>query len=291
MPKSMTGFGRGFKENEERSIDLEFKSVNSRYLDINIRMPKSLIVLEDRMRKKFQEKISRGKLDVFVIYKNKVKSDVTPTVNKTLALKYTEALKGTAKELGLVDDLSISYIAGLDDVIELDEIRDDPESVWLLMSEVMDEAMAMHDEMRTSEGEALKADIILKAENIGSDLKTIESIVPELIPKYREKLNDRLKELNSVLAADDRIAMEVALFADRSAIDEEITRLYSHLEQLNTILESDEPIGRKLDFLLQEINREANTMASKSVDMEITNRVLNIKNDMEKIREQVQNVE
>lgn len=291
MPKSMTGFGRGFKENEERSIDLEFKSVNSRYLDINIRMPKSLIVLEDRMRKKFQEKISRGKLDVFVIYKNKVKSDVTPTVNKTLALKYTEALKGTAKELGLVDDLSISYIAGLDDVIELDEIRDDPESVWLLMSEVMDEAMAMHDEMRTSEGEALKTDIILKAENIGSDLKTIESIVPELIPKYREKLIDRLKELNSVLTTDDRIAMEVALFADRSAIDEEITRLYSHLEQLNTILESDEPIGRKLDFLLQEINREANTMASKSVDMEITNRVLNIKNDMEKIREQVQNLE
>ncbi|MFB0918012.1 MAG: YicC/YloC family endoribonuclease [Clostridiaceae bacterium] len=291
MPKSMTGFGRGFKENEERSIDLEFKSVNSRYLDINIRMPKSLIVLEDRMRKKFQEKISRGKLDVFVIYKNKVKSDVTPTVNKSLALKYAEALKGTAKDLNLIDDLSISFIAGLDDVIELDEIRDDPESVWLLMSEVMDDAMAMHDDMRVKEGEALKTDIILKAENISEDLKVIESIVPVLVPKYREKLNERLNELNSTLATDDKIAMEVALFADRSAIDEEITRLHSHLEQLYTILEANEPIGRKLDFLLQEINREANTMSSKSVDMEITNRVLNIKNDMEKIREQVQNLE
>lgn len=291
MPKSMTGFGRGFAEDEERSIDIEFKSVNSRYFDCNIRMPKSLIVLEDRIRKQLTEQISRGKLDVFILYKNKTKSDVEISINRSLAEKYAANLKGLGRDLDLIDDLSISLIAGLDDVVELSETREDPEKVWSLMSRVLAEAMGMHDVMRSNEGEALKTDILAKRQCVLDNLREIETAVPDLVPRYREKLGERLKELNAALAGDDRIAMEVAIFADKSSIDEEITRLNSHLDQLAQILESSEPIGRKLDFLIQEINREANTIGSKAVDLQVTKRVLDIKNDMEKIREQIQNLE
>ncbi len=291
MVRSMTGFGKASDETDGRSLDLEFKSVNSRYLDINIRMPKTLFSLEDRIKKQLSSGIARGKVDVFLTYRNYNTEDLVVRVNSGAAEKYVGALREITNQLEIIDDIASSFLLKLDGVIVMEDKPEDIEKVWNLVSAVLSRAMATHDSMRVSEGENLKRDMLEKREVILAKTQKIQALSVGMTGKYREKLTERLNELNQLYMEDDRIAQEVALFADRASIDEEITRLNSHMEQLKEILNLDEPVGRKLDFLAQEMNREANTMASKSVDLEITELVLDIKSEIEKIREQIQNIE
>lgn len=291
MVRSMTGFGKASDETDGRSLDLEFKSVNSRYLDINIRMPKTLFSLEDRIKKQLSSGIARGKVDVFLTYRNYNTEDLVVRVNSGAAEKYVGALREITNQLEIIDDIASSFLLKLDGVIVMEDKPEDLEKVWNLVSAVLSRAMATHDSMRVSEGENLKRDMLEKREVILAKTQKIQALSVGMTGKYREKLTERLNELNQLYMEDDRIAQEVALFADRASIDEEITRLNSHMEQLKEILNLDEPVGRKLDFLAQEMNREANTMASKSVDLEITELVLDIKSEIEKIREQIQNIE
>lgn len=291
MIKSMTGFGKASNVRNGRSLDLEFKSVNSRFLDINIRMPKSLMALEDRIKKQLSSGISRGKVDVFLTYRNYNEADLDVRVNRGAARKYVEALREVTRELEIVDDIAASFLLKLDNVINLEERTEDLEEVWELVSGVLADAMSQHETMRVAEGANLKIDLLEKQASIREKLALIAKLAEGITDRYRSKLEERLRELNQLYIEDDRIAQEVAVFADRASIDEEITRLSSHMEQFSDMLELSEPVGRKLDFLAQEMNREANTMASKSVDLEITGHVLSIKNDIEKIREQIQNIE
>lgn len=291
MIKSMTGFGKASNILNGRSLDLEFKSVNSRYLDINIRMPKSLMPLEDRIKKQLSSSIARGKVEVFLTYRNYNEADLEVRVNQGAAKKYVEALRELTRDLDITDDISSSFLLNLDNVIQLEEKTEDLDEVWELVSSVLNEAMTAHEAMRLAEGKNLKEDLLEKDRSIMEQLGSIEKLAEGTTDRYRKKLEERLKELNQLYIEDDRIAQEVAIFADRAAIDEEIIRLTSHMKQFREMLELEEPVGRKLDFLAQEMNREANTMASKSVDIEITGYALGIKNDIEKMREQIQNIE
>jgi len=291
MIKSMTGFGKASNSLNGRSLDLEFKSVNSRYRDINIRMPKSLMPLEDRIKKQLSTSIARGKVDVFLTYRNYNESDLEVRVNHGAAKKYVTALRELTRDLDIKDDISSSFLLDLENVIQLEEKTEDLDEVWQLVYGVLREAMAEHESMRLAEGENLKKDLLEKDRSIMDQLSAIEQLAEGTTERYREKLEERLNELNKLYIEDDRIAQEVALFADRASIDEEIIRLASHMKQFRELLELEEPVGRKLDFLAQEMNREANTMASKSVDIEITGYALRIKNDIEKMREQIQNIE
>ncbi|MBV7271930.1 YicC family protein [Clostridiaceae bacterium UIB06] len=292
MIKSMTGFGRGSIEQDGRSFTIEMKSVNHRYCDLNIKMPKIFLSLEDRMRKVIFEKISRGKVDVFITQNNKEKVGVKAVLDESLADSYVECLRKIKDKYDIREGISISLIAKFPDVITLKQEEEDIENVWRILSVPLEEALNLLVEMRQNEGLKLKNDILLKCDYIKHLLDKIEKRSPFVVIEYKDKLNERLKELLQDYQIDEnRIAMEVALFGDKSCIDEEIVRLNSHLVQLRETFNLNEPIGRKLDFILQEMNRETNTIGSKANDLEITNSVLNIKNEIEKIREQIQNIE
>ncbi|WP_411683002.1 YicC/YloC family endoribonuclease [Clostridium thailandense] len=292
MIKSMTGFGRGSIEQDGRSFTIEMKSVNHRYCDLNIKMPKIFLSLEDRMRKIIFEKISRGKVDVFITQNNKEKVGVKAVLDESLADSYVECLKKMKDRYDIKEGISISLIAKFPDVITLKQEEEDIENVWSVLSVPLEEALNLLVEMRQKEGLKLKNDVLLKSDYIKHLLDKIEKRSPFVASEYKDKLNERLKELLQDYQIDEnRIAMEVALFGDKSCIDEEIVRLNSHLVQLRETFNLNEPIGRKLDFILQEMNRETNTIGSKANDLEITNSVLNIKNEIEKIREQIQNIE
>ena len=265
--------------------------MNSRYLDINIRMPKAFMALEEKIKKQLGQTVARGKVDMFLNYRNKSAEDLVVTINEGAAEKYVEALRDITMKLGIHDDIATSFLLELEGVVTMQTNPEDLDSVWALISSVLSEAMAQHDAMRLAEGSSLKQDLLAKSRLIRENTARVKELSEGSVDRYREKLTQRLAELDQKLVDDDRIAQEVAIFADRASIDEEITRLYSHMEQLEEILELDEPVGRKLDFLAQEMNREANTMASKAVDLEVTELVLNIKSEIEKIREQIQNIE
>lgn len=294
MVKSMTGFGRGTSSEESsRSFSVELKSVNHRYLDISARMPKSMISLEEKIRKIINERLNRGKVDVFITYKNYGDLHGEAVLNEALADSYYKALKSIKDRYEEAkDDISISLIARFQDVIKIEEKEENMEEIWSELKFCLEDALSMLIEMREIEGEKLKDDIILKCDSIKALVDRIEIKAPKVVKEYKIKLEERIKELSENITLDDnRISVEVAFFADKASIDEEITRLNSHIIQVKDTLELNEPIGRKLDFIVQEMNREANTIASKSQDLEITNMVLDIKNNIEKIREQVQNLE
>lgn len=294
MVKSMTGFGRG-TSGEEGSISfsVELKSVNHRYLDINVRMPKSMISFEEKIRKIINERLSRGKVDIFITYKNYGDFHGEAVLNEALADSYYKTLKSIKDRYENVkDDISVSLISSFHDVIKVEEKEENMEELWEGLKFSLENALSMLVEMREIEGEKLKGDIILKCDSIKSLVDKIEVKAPEVVKEYKIRLEERIKDLSDNITLDDnRISVEVAFFADKASIDEEITRLNSHINQVKNTLELNEPIGRKLDFIVQEMNREANTIASKSQDLEITNMVLDIKNHIEKIREQVQNLE
>lgn len=292
MIKSMTGFGiASSKECNLGQFTIELKSVNNRYLDINIRMPKFMISLEESIRKIVSSRLGRGKVDVFINYKEYENTNLMPRVDINLAKKYYECLIKLEKELNIRNDITVSKISNFSDVIVLDSEEKDLEEILVEVTCLMNEALDFMIEMREKEGQKLKEDILGKIEFIENQVKDIEKIAPTVPINYKKKLEERIAELTSIDIDEQRIALEVAIFADKAAIDEEIIRLYSHINQMRATLELNEPIGRKLDFIIQEINRETNTIGSKANEMNITNKVIDIKNCIEKIREQVQNIE
>lgn len=293
MIKSMTSFGRAqSEEGKELSFSVEMKSVNHRYLDINIRMPRTMLTLEEKIRNIISKRLNRGKVDVFINYKSYGNNSGKANLNMKLAKEYHECLKRIQEELNSIDDISTTKIARLPDVITLEEKEEDLDNIFNEISPLIEDALNLMEEMRSREGEKLKSDILLKIQMIEKYIEEIEKVADSIPKNYKKKLEERLGELLSGVDIDEtRIALEVAILSDKAAVDEEITRLRSHLSQVKSTLDLNEPIGRKLDFIIQEINREANTIASKSTDIDMTNKVIEIKNITEKIREQIQNIE
>ncbi len=293
MVKSMTSFGRASsEEGKERLFSIEMKSVNHRYLDMNMRMPKSIFPLEERLRKLISSKLNRGKVDVYINLKNFSKGESVAEVNGNLARSYFECLAKISEELNIPNDATATKIARFPDVISVVEKEENVEEIFEEIKVLMETSLENMVEMREREGEKLKEDILEKLNVIESLVFNIEEIA-DLIPmQYKAKLEDRIKDLTTGVEIDEnRVAVEIAIFADKATVDEEIIRLRSHISQMRSTLDICEPIGRKLDFIVQEMNREANTIASKSNEMKMTNIVIDIKNLIEKIREQVQNIE
>ncbi|PJI06649.1 MULTISPECIES: YicC/YloC family endoribonuclease [Clostridium] len=292
MLKSMTGFGRAFSDDGNLGFNVEIKSVNHRYLDLNIKLPRNLMSLEEKVRKEVASRIKRGKIDIFINQNVHDSNNVNVNLDKSLADSYFKCLKTIKDEFKIVDDISVSLIAKFPDVITVEEKDQDLDEVWNILSRPLDEALDTMVSMREKEGAELKRDIQNKCCNIEKMLTYVEERAPYTVEDYKAKLEQRIKDLLVDKEVDEaRIAMEVAIFADKSCIDEEIVRLKSHIVQFKSTLGKNEPVGRKLDFIVQEMNREANTINSKSSDMEIVHSVLDIKNEIEKIREQIQNIE
>lgn len=292
MVKSMTGYGRGESEHEGRSFTVEIRSVNHRFCEVVIRLPKYYVALEDRVRKLIQEKVSRGRLDVFVTVDDRGAGNKTVQVDKELAMAYYNALEDLRKTIGLEEKPGVVDIARLPDVIVLEEVQEDLEELWVLLSRAVDQAAGRLVEMRAAEGQRLKEDLLRRVAKLAEYTEAIARRAPLVVQEYRDKLQNRLKELVAEVEVDEnRLAAELAFFADRSNITEELVRLRSHFQEMLSTLESDEAVGRKLDFLVQEMNREFNTIGSKSNDLDISSTVVAAKSEVEKIREQVQNIE
>lgn len=293
MVKSMTSFGRSSsEEGQKRIFTVEMKSVNNRYLDINIRMPKALISLEEEVRKMISSSLSRGKVDVFINLKNYSQNEGTPKVDLKLAEDYLNCLKQIEENFGVKNDVSVMQLARFPEVITMVQEEEKKEEIFEELKPLISKSIEMMISMRITEGEKLKDDILDKITIIESLVKEIEKVADTVPKAYKIKLEERLSELLSGADVDqNRLATEVCIFADKATVDEEITRLGSHISQIRKTLSLDEPIGRKLDFIIQEMNRETNTIGSKSSDIHMTNLVIDIKNLIEKIREQVQNIE
>ena len=294
MIKSMTGFGRGEYTDGKRSIIAEIKSVNHRYSDITIKMPRRYAFAEDKIKNAVKDKIRRGKVDVSIIVENITENDVNIKLNTMLAKQYYDNLTELKGEFDLSGDISLQFLASLPDVMKAIPDVEDEEEITKAILEAVSEAVANLEKMRAVEGEKLAEDLISKGEHVKEILDKIAERAPQVVVDYTAKLKERIQDLlgSSVQVPEDRILVEAAVFADKCAIDEEITRLNSHLDQLKSIIEkSSQPDGKKLDFLVQEMNREANTIGSKANDITITNYMLEIKSEIEKIREQVQNIE
>ncbi|PWM66179.1 MAG: YicC family protein [Eubacteriales Family XIII. Incertae Sedis bacterium] len=294
MVKSMTGFGRSEYTDEKRSIIVEIKSVNHRYSDISVRMPRRYSFAEDKIKNAVKETLRRGKVDISILVENIAESDVNVKLNTMIARQYYDNLKELAGEFGLDNNITLQFLATLPDVMKsMPDVEDEEEMTKALLA-ATDGALAKIDEMRTAEGAKLAEDLIMRGETIRMLAKKIEQRSPLVTKAYEEKLRERITELvgKNVAVPEDRILLEAAIFADKSSITEELVRLDSHTMQLKNILSnSNQPDGKKLDFLVQEMNREANTIGSKANDIEITNLMLEMKAEIEKIREQVQNIE
>ena len=293
MIRSMTSFGRSSsEEGKKRFFTVEMKSVNSRYLDVNIRMPKTLISLEEEIRKMISNSLNRGKVDVFINLKNYNDGSGVPKVDINLAKGYFDCLKEIEEKLGIKNDVSVMQIARFPEVITVVEEEDKIEEIWEEIKPLIKDSLDMMVAMREVEGNKLKEDILSKISVIEQLVSKVEEFADTIPKAFKIKLEERLKELlGNVDIDENRVAMEVCMLADKATIDEEIIRLRSHINQVRETLNLNEPVGRKLDFIVQEMNRETNTIGSKSSDIQMTNIVIDIKNILEKIREQVQNIE
>ena len=293
MIYSMTGFGSGACEMNGKKFSVEIKSVNHRYLDIFIKMPAMLNCFDDRIKKLIGEYASRGKFDVYITFADESYDSVKVDVNLALAKAYIEAINEIGNSNGISSDVSASFISRLPDVIKPDNAINDEDALFAPLEAALRTAMESLRRMRQREGEKLREDLLDKRETMIGIIDKIDERAPFVVEEYRTKLDDRIRHLleGKTVVDESRLAVEVALFADKCAIDEELTRLRSHMEQFRLFLEADKPIGRKLDFLVQEMNREANTIGSKSNDLVISNAVIDLKGEIEKIREQVQNIE
>ena len=294
MIKSMTGFGRSEYTDGKRNIIVEIRSVNHRYCDITVRMPRRYGFAEDKVKSAVKERLRRGKIEVSVMVENVTEGDVNIQLNQMLAKQYVENLTTLKDSFGLEGEITLQLLAGLPDVLKtVPDVEDEEELTKAILIPTA-QAVANLEEMRVVEGKKLADDLLQKGQNIQQMLEKIAERAPQVPLAYTNKLRERIKELigSSVEVPEDRILTEAAIFADKCAIDEEITRLRSHLAQMADIInESTQPDGKKLDFLVQEMNREANTIGSKANDMEVTGYMLDIKSEIEKIREQVQNIE
>ena len=293
MIRSMTSFGRSSsEEGQKRVFTVEMKSVNSRYLDVNIRMPKTLISLEEEIRKMISNSLNRGKVDVFINLKNYNDGSGIPKVDINLAQGYLECLKEIEAKLGVKNDVSVMQIARFPEVITVVEEEDKIEAVWQELKPLINDSLDMMIGMREVEGNKLKEDILSKITVIEELVSKVEEFADTIPKTFKIRLEERIKELlGNVDIDENRVAMEVCMLADKATVDEEIIRLRSHINQVRETLTLKEPVGRKLDFIVQEMNRETNTIGSKSSDIQMTNIVIDIKNILEKIREQVQNIE
>lgn len=291
MIKSMTGYGKSNMAKNLREYQIEIKSVNHRYLDISIKMPRSLSYLEEEIKKMISTKLTRGKVDVFITFNNNSLEGRDIKINTEIARMYINELRSLAEAEGIIADIPVTEISKLPDVLTIQNNQDD-EMIKEELTEVTENAICNLLEMRKIEGEKIAQDLKRRVEEIAEKVKKISSLSTGLIEEYVVKLNTRIKELLKDQVVDDaRVAQEVVIYADKCSIQEEVTRLDSHIYQFRELLNSNEAVGKKLDFIIQEMNRETNTIGSKANNLEITNEVINIKTQLENIREQVQNVE
>ena len=292
MVKSMTGYGRARETRNGRDITVEVRSVNNRYLDCSVKMPRVYIFAEDAVKSLVQGAVSRGKVDVFITIDTKEAEGAIVTVNEALAEGYLRAIERLQQAYGLEGDLTAYRLARFPDVLAVTKAEEDLEAVSADICAVLSQALTAYNTMRSTEGQKLAEDILGRLDTIEALTAAVEARSPQTVAEYREKLLARMQEvLNSTTIDESRILTEAAIFADKVAVDEETVRLRSHLSQLREMLQGSEPVGRKLDFLIQEVNREANTIGSKCNDVAIARKVVDLKAEVEKIREQVQNIE
>ena len=292
MIKSMTGFGRCEVTEGNRKYTVEIKSVNHRYLDVNIKMPKSLNFFESTIRTLLKEYMERGKVDLYITYEDFSEERFSLKYNEELAGEYLAHLKEMAKKFELEDDIRVSTLSRYPDVFTMEQVEVDEQELWAGLEKAIRGACEQFVESRITEGDHLKADLIAKLDNMLSYVDFIEERSPIIMKDYRERLENKVKELLEDKQIDDsRIATEATIFADKICVDEETVRLRSHIKSTKTALEAGGSIGRKLDFIAQEMNREANTILSKANDLEISDTGINLKTDIEKVREQIQNIE
>ena len=292
MVKSMTGYGRSVKTVNEREFTVEIRSVNNRYLDCSVKLPRVLSFAEETIKQAVKAAISRGKVDVFITQRSENAGDVKVTLNSAMAAEYVAAMRQMAQELNIREDISVALVSRMPDVFTVDRPQVDEEQLLADLMGVMNAALASFDAMRSKEGEALKNDLTSRGSTIRELVSQVEAGNAQTVIDYRTRLYHKLQEVLANTSIDEsRILTEAAIFADKVAVDEETVRLKSHLEQMDAMLASGGPIGRKLDFLLQEMNREANTIGSKCTDLRLARVVVDIKAELEKIREQTQNIE
>lgn len=292
MIKSMTGYGGAKGSVEGLEISVELKSVNNRYLDTSVRLPRSFLFAEDGVKAAVQRHISRGKVDVFVSVDSSAAGDMTVKINEPLLKGYMEAINSIANDYGLSNDMTAMSICRFPDVLSVEKKDMDAEAITAGIVAVAEDALKDFDAMRLREGEKLRDDVLSKLETIDSLVSTVEQESPKTLVDYRARLESKMAEvLGSAGIDENRILAEAAIFADRIAVDEETVRLRSHMSQLKTMISGDSPTGRKIDFLIQEFNREANTIGSKCQNSSIAHVVVDLKSEIEKIREQIQNIE
>ena len=292
MIKSMTGFGRCEVQKDARKFTVELKGVNHRYLDVNIRMPKKLNFFETAIRTLLKSYATRGKVDIFITYEDSSQNQLSVKYNEVLAAEYLKYLNQMAEEFGLENDIRVSTLSRYPEVFTMEEQTEDEEELWNGLKEALEGAFTQFVETRTTEGENLKKDILEKLSNLEELVGYIEERSPQIVKEYREKLEEKTRELLADTQIEEgRIAAEVILFADKICTDEEVVRLKSHISHMRNTLEEKEGIGRKLDFIAQEMNREANTILSKANDIEVSDCAISLKTEIEKIREQIQNIE
>ena len=292
MIKSMTGFGRSEIVKGNRKISVEIKSVNHRYLEAGIKMPKRLNVFESRMRDLLKKYATRGKIDIFINYEDDSESQVNLKFNQNIADEYMAIFNNMSEKYNLKNDMTVGGLARFPEVITMDEVQEDEEELWHFIEEAMKAALEQFVNTRILEGENLKKDLLGKLDHMEELVAFVQKRSPEVMKEYRSKLESKVKELLGDTTIDEsRIATEVIIYADKICVDEETVRLRSHIEHARKCLNEEGGIGRKMDFIAQEMNREANTTLSKANDIEISNAAIDLKTEIEKVREQIQNIE
>lgn len=292
MLKSMTGYGRCEAVTDGKKILVEIKSVNHRYSDYNIKVQRHLGFLEDKIRKHVSASITRGKVDVYLNVENFENADKEITLNIPVARNYIEVLKQLRDEFGLSDDITVTSVARNADIFRTERLEEDEEQLWTTVRSVLDEALGDFVAMREREGARIEADLCSRIEYMRTLVKKVEERSPQTVSEYSDRLYEKIKEVLDGRDVDDaRVLTEVAIYADKVAVNEETVRLSSHFAEFGEIISSGEPAGRRLDFLIQEINREVNTIGSKASDIEIAKVVVELKGEIEKLREQIQNIE
>ena len=292
MIKSMTGYGGAKGSAEGLSVSIELKSVNNRYLDVSVKLPRTLLFAEEPIKAAVGRHISRGKVDVFVTVDAAASDDMEVRVNEPLLRGYIEALNATAEKYGLQNDLTLMSVCRLPGVLSTDRREIDNSALMSGLGEILERALCEYDAMRLREGEKLRDDVLARLDEISRLTGIVEENAPKTVAQYRARLEQKLQEVLGPTNIDEsRILTEAAIFADKIAVDEETVRLRSHLSQLRSLCEGDSPAGRKMDFLIQELNRESNTIGSKCQNADIAHVVVELKAEIEKIREQIQNVE
>ena len=292
MIKSMTGFGRCEVTEGNRKFTVEMKSVNHRYLDVNIKMPKKLSIFESSIRNELKKYIQRGKIDMFITYEDFSENNVCIKYNKDIAAEYMKYLKEMSEQFGLDNDIRVSTLSRYPEVFSMEEQTTDEEEIWKILVKAIDGASEGFVQTRIAEGQNLADDLIGKLNGMLQHISYIEERSPQIVSEYKKKLEEKVKELLGDVAVDEsRLLTEVTIFADKVCVDEEIVRLKSHIETTRNTLIEGGSIGRKLDFIAQEMNREANTILSKANDLDISNRAIELKTEIEKVREQIQNIE